>query len=1575
MAFRDGGSVGIDVVPKIDAPAWGQQIQARLDPVVNRAGRALGRTLAEGMKDGFAVRRIEEAIRNSGPRLEGEASKLGRKLGREIARSTKAELEARLKNLPDANVSVKVRLDEASVERVRQRLSTLGPFTVTINVDADTAAAMARLQLLRAEADRLFSRSVNINVGANTAQASSALTMLGIQLAALAAIPFGSVIAAGLGAIAASATAAGAGVAGMAAVAIPGITRIAQALQAQKTADNQVATSTRQRATALNTAAIATAQAQLRAMAMAQAERQVTTAQRAARQAQVDLNAARQAGARSLEDMQNNLIDAGLALRGDELAVQRAKQALDALNASRADEIAAQRAQAELSKANADLAKVLSDPNATAEQKAAAKLAADAAKEAYRQAQEQLRAKQLERKEAQLAYEQAVQQLKQQRIAYERLRQDERRARREGVEGTDEVKAAKERLRAALEQVAEAQRAVRQQQIQDRIAALQAADAQRQAAAAADGATAANVRLGRALDKLTPAERELMEGWKSFSKVYREWVNDLEPDVLPVLAGGMALVSLQLSKFSPLIRSSSAAFRMLETRAALALDGPFWSRFIARLSIEAPNAIEGLGNTAGHTFTGIAGIIQAFLPYTNLLLTSVDRVADRFADWGTSLEGSSGFIRFMGYIQTNGPEALRTLVAIGDSVLDVGQALSPLAGGLLLSIRLLAEFLGWLARTNPELLQMAAGLFLVSKAVRVLGFSGLIAGLTGTAAAATGASAGLMRFGAALRFVGGAMMGVTGQAVTTRLALLGLARLGLVVGSIAAVGYGVNALQNEMLGTVQSVDALTKSMQQLAQTGKFTGAFTEQFKASMFTGRDSLQEFKRAADEILAPSWKQKWLDHPFAEFTHWITFGQFDTALQGYVDKFKQLDVTLTQMAQRGQADQAAAAFARMAAELQKNGFSIERIKTLFPQYNALVGSGAFQTQIFTEKIKQQNQALSANARAFMSSEQEVIDFNSALAAGRTALDTNGRAFWGNSQAAINNRSTVLQAARVLQNYTDDLVDNNRVTDASIKRIRSQREQLIVMAQKFGLSRKEAERYVDQLVKIPKKASTNLSVNAKGKFSLPGFGNLGPLSDLLKGLGIVGNAGGGYIGGSGGPRADNYLTRISAGEMVMNAPATARYGPVLAAWNDEGNRGTVYKGRGYGALAGGGMAVPASREVTDWANRVEGFAGGGIPANLRAASFNQSYSYSGEPPPVLHKARDANLRGLAGQFGYVAGQTAIGAMILSKLMSGGFGKGAKAVQFAIAQLGEPYVWGATGPDSWDCSGLTQAAWKYAGVQIPRVTYDQIAFGTASSRNRAMPGDLVFPSRGHVMMVTGRSGAQALIHAPHTGDVVRFAPWRNGTIRHIAGGGGSSSGGGSPKAFAKSQLGDLGWSSAQWSPLNKLWQKESGWRWNARNPSSGAYGIPQALPPDKMASFGMDWLWNPRTQIRWGLAYIKARYGSPSAAWAHSQRTGWYADGTTNARRGLAWVGERGPELVDFRGGERVFPHEESLRIAAAATAAPIALDEAALADGGTHMHAHFDGTTRASVQHEVTTAFHAMQIGAAANQRIKRRR
>ena len=100
--------------------------------------------------------------------------------------------------------------------------------------------------------------------------------------------------------------------------------------------------------------------------------------------------------------------------------------------------------------------------------------------------------------------------------------------------------------------------------------------------------------------------------------------------------------------------------------------------------------------------------------------------------------------------------------------------------------------------------------------------------------------------------------------------------------------------------------------------------------------------------------------------------------------------------------------------------------------------------------------------------------------------------------------------------------------------------------------------------------------------------------------------------------------------------------------------------------------------------------------------------------------------------------------------------------------------------------------------------------------------------------------------------------------------------GGSNEALANCMAAAAGWTGSQTACLDWLWTRESNFETGATNPQSGAYGIPQSLPAAKMAAAGADWQTNPATQVRWGLGYIAATYGSPCGAWSHEQAARWY---------------------------------------------------------------------------------------------------
>lgn len=110
----------------------------------------------------------------------------------------------------------------------------------------------------------------------------------------------------------------------------------------------------------------------------------------------------------------------------------------------------------------------------------------------------------------------------------------------------------------------------------------------------------------------------------------------------------------------------------------------------------------------------------------------------------------------------------------------------------------------------------------------------------------------------------------------------------------------------------------------------------------------------------------------------------------------------------------------------------------------------------------------------------------------------------------------------------------------------------------------------------------------------------------------------------------------------------------------------------------------------------------------------------------------------------------------------------------------------------------------------------------------------------------------------------------------LVGDAGSNSATDALKADARAQMLAYGYGADQWTCLDSVVTRESGWHVAATNVRSGAFGLPQALPATKMATAGADWQTNPRTQVAWMLDYVHRRYGDPCGAWAHELSAGWY---------------------------------------------------------------------------------------------------
>lgn len=1425
--------------------------------------------------DGQLGRRVREAVAQA----QAALPEINITADTDPARAEVQSLRAQLATLSDVRIGIDMDAATAlaKIAEIQARLDALDTRRVDVDVRADTVAAAAQLAALRAEVNAL-DKHIRLDADINTSAASGALMNLGIQIAALAAIPAGPVLAAGFGALVSMLTAATAGVGAFALAAVPAIKGVTEVLSLQKQAQQEATKATdnsARRAVQSQQRAIQMASAQQTlasahrnaAQSIAQANRQVEDAERAVAQASQRAADQRRQSAQAVERAERSLAD---AKRG----VQRAEQSLADAQTN------AKRAQQDLTQARVDAAKALRDLD---DRLADGQLSQREATIRVQEAQQELqavmadpRATDLQQQRAQLALDQARQAAKEQKQDYEDLQKEAAKQKKAGVEGSDAVKHATDRLHDAqrdvkdqTQAVADAQRNVRDQIQAVKDAQLDAAraqkdaaqavvDAQRGVADATANAADAQVKAAeqiasaergvesarlssidttskaatkqdefrRKLAKLTPAQRDLYDsiaGPKGLKKAFKEWQTSLQPDVLPIFTRAVDGLKNSLPGLTPFVEAASRAIDTLMDKASREFKSPFWQSFKNDLAENIEPAIVGFGVAFGNIIKGMAGVIDAFLPHMDGIADRSDRVTERFAKWGTSLKGSPDFEKFLAYVKDTAPGLGEFLGDLLGAMVDVAQAASPLSQIMFAVLSPLLDGISWLAQNAPEVIQVLWGMYFATKAISL----GLLL-ISGVAAVYESA-----------------------------MAIMTLATLGW---SAAVNSTGVVPI---IRGIILIIGLLVLAVIMAWNHFKW---FRDAVKGA-WDGIKAAVSF--AWNNVLQPTFSAIWTGLKWVgDKATWLWQNCFQPAFRFIGDAARFL-VTLLLTIVIAPIYLAIQGLGAIAVWLWKDGFK--------PTLNAIGSAFKF---LWEKVIKPVCGWIADRARwmydkairpAFQASKAVVEDLGDKV-----------KWLWDRAVKPVFNwigdKASWLYQKGVKPPF--DLIKKavGKVADAFEK---AKDDIGTAWGKVWGIVKKPVKLIVDVVYNHGILPVWNAVAKIVG-------------SDPLKKVSLEGFHTGGIMSGYS-PGRDDRIIAVGGGEAIMRPEWTRAVGPgYIHAANAAARQGGV---SGVQKMIGAGMPAFADGGIVGWIkDRVKDVG----------SFFKTGWDAVTNPGKIFNAAKDwalSKMKGLTDS----KWATSIAKLPISlltklkdKVMSwfsangDADGRVKNALAWAKTQAGKPYQWGGAGNPSWDCSGFMSGIQKKIEGKDPKGRL----WSTFSFHGKTAPKgwvkDLSAPfmigitnrGKGHTagtlagVNVESRGGDGVVVGKRARGARSSFFDAVYGFKPSIAPMGGMATQG-AAQATAKQMLGEFGFGQSQWPALRKLWDRESGWRWNASNPISGAYGIPQALPGRKMASAGRDWQTNPTTQIKWGLGYIKERYRSPDTAWAkwNSRHPHWYDNG------------------------------------------------------------------------------------------------
>jgi hypothetical protein len=1161
-----------------------------------------------------------------GQRLEADAlasatkaaQKIGRAMGQVIADRIANGIAQGLDRAGGAKAGVRVGSEFGrEFSKVANAQIKAGMRDVTVKADVRTDTARARREI-----ESLRGKDVTVNVDADTGNARRQIDSLGassagaatrtqflvgtILLLGPALVPIAAAGAGAMAGIALGAMAA-AGAVGVLVLALwPVIQAVAAVTQAQ---GKQANTSASAASRALQ---LANANDALKA-----AQDGVTEAVRRGRQSQEQSTRAIEKAKRAERDATEAVLDAEQRLA--DARKEAAQDQLDLKDRIQAGKLDERQAILDLQRAQLEYFQVLADPAAS----------------------------KAERDQAQLTFDQAKYHLAEIQLANADLAQQQQDTVQQGVEGSKKVQDAQkgvldakqkqvdaeQGVADAVKAAAEAQRESARSVVQAQQQVVQAQRALLQASTSAGLAASASLQTMRQkMAALTPEGRRFV---LFLTGPLKDALSGLSAEAqrgfLPGLQSGMQALLPMLPAVKASIGEVARTLGHLADEAGNALTGPWWRQFFTFASETAVPVLHMMGETVGDLITGFVGLLQAMAPAAMDFGRGLLDAARAFSEFGTSAQTNPGFQRFLDYVRDSGPKVVTLLKDLVDAAVNIAVAMAPAGVAVLGVVDAVAKFIGWM---NPQVLAgVASGAIAIAVGLKAIGLaqSGILkarAALDGTASAATRLKSAMIGIG-----VGFAAAGVLDAVFRS--------------GDQAQASVTQTEAALKKLAASGSVDALNKI-----------------FQATSNYGEDDVRGFTDALKRLTDPDLNQKLND-----LAGTLSMGLIKSGQETLVQQMQQIDQTLSQLVQSGNADQAKRIFWELERNAFRAGVSVDDLKKQFPDYAAALDAASTNVKSAADAqrdLADQSKRVSDNLLQARGSETAYFQ---ALDTATESIKTNGATLDVHTAKGRANRDALDNIAAASNTYTQKLADNGATHDVLGQKQEEARKQLVEVAKQMGMSKTEAEKYTASVLSIPKEATTKVQTPG----AVESKSNVDGMKSAVDSL-----------------RASADRTE-SVWSRMWNSLRDSAMDPISFVIDTIINKGIIDTWNSLASFFGGKIQNRIPNPLDQIRTHgAEGFASGGAVRGPGSGTSDSipAWLSSGEyviPARIVQQLGVGFFDLIRGGRLDVAGDPS--SLVVRRFADGGAVDATKAWLPSVNPL--PYVWGGVGPSGYDCSGLS----------------------------------------------------------------------------------------------------------------------------------------------------------------------------------------------------------------------------------------------------------------------------------------------